>query len=431
MELEPNAFLLRESLEASMMMLKEKALKGGIALHLDIAPEADVSIAADQRKLKQILFNLLSNAVKFTHAGGTVDVSVVRDGDFIEITVADTGMGIREEDIPKLFQTFTQLESVYTKGFEGTGLGLALTRQLVELHGGRIWVKSEFGTGSRFSFTIPCTQVAAKEPPTNRPDTFSDSGGNTVLVIEDDPLTLDALENALLRKGYRALRASNGKEGVEMAQRDSPDLIVLDLVMPGFNGFEVADRLRNENVSAKVPILVLTSMDLSAADRARLMGKVWWIEGKGSLSTHEFLSLVESAVGPKVNRRSREIIKMPHKILIVEDNVNNRSLFRDILIFHGYEVSVAADGQEGVALAREMKPDLILMDIQMPGMDGMTAGGILKGDPATSGLKIVAITSFAMRGDQEKILAAGFDGYLSKPISTRELPGLVKQWLEE
>jgi two-component system cell cycle response regulator DivK len=121
---------------------------------------------------------------------------------------------------------------------------------------------------------------------------------------------------------------------------------------------------------------------------------------------------------------------MSHNILIVEDNENNRCLFRDILIFHGYNVSVAADGQEGVALARELKPDLILMDIQMPGMDGMTAGGILKGDPATSGLKIVAITSFAMRGDQEKILAAGFDGYLSKPISTRELPGLVKQWLD-
>ena len=121
---------------------------------------------------------------------------------------------------------------------------------------------------------------------------------------------------------------------------------------------------------------------------------------------------------------------MSHKILIVEDNENNRCLFRDILIFHGYKVSVASDGQEGVALARELMPDLILMDIQMPGMDGLTAGGILKGDPATSGLKIVAITSFAMRGDQEKILAAGFDGYLSKPISTRELPDLVKQWLD-
>jgi PAS domain S-box-containing protein len=298
MEIEPSAFSLRESLDASMMMLREKALKGGIELHLDLVPEADVRIVADQRKLKQILFNLLSNALKFTHAAGTVDVSAVRDGDFIEITVADTGIGIKEEDIRRLFQPFTQLESVYTKGFEGTGLGLALTRQLVELHGGRIWVKSEFGKGSRFSFTIPLTQATAKEPPANRPDTVPRSG-NTVLVIEDDPLTLTALGNALLRKGYRALRASNGKEGVEMAQRDSPDLIVLDLVMPGMNGFDVADRLRNENAAVNVPILVLTSMDLSAADRARLAGKVWRIEGKGSLSTHEFLSLVESAVGPK------------------------------------------------------------------------------------------------------------------------------------
>lgn len=122
---------------------------------------------------------------------------------------------------------------------------------------------------------------------------------------------------------------------------------------------------------------------------------------------------------------------MPDRILIVEDNANNRSLFRDILSFHGYEVSVAADGQEGVTLARELMPDLILMDIQMPGMDGMTAGGILKGDPATSGLKIIALTSFAMRGDQDKFMAAGFNGYLSKPINTRELPGLVKRWLEE
>jgi PAS domain S-box-containing protein len=299
MELELSPFSLRETLDASMMMLRERALKRGIAFNINVAQEADVSIVADQRKLKQILFNLLSNAVKFTPAAGTVEVTAVRDGDFIEISVADTGIGIKGEDIQKLFQAFTQLESVYTKGFEGTGLGLALTRQLVELHGGRIWVKSEFGTGSTFSFTVPLTQEGVKEPPApNRPDTVP-GGGNTVLVIEDDPLTLTALENALQRKGYRALRATSGKEGVEMAQRASPDLIVLDLLLPGMSGFDVADRLRNEDAVANVPILVLTAMDLSADDRARLAGKVWRIEGKGTLSTHEFLSLVESAVGPQ------------------------------------------------------------------------------------------------------------------------------------
>lgn len=122
---------------------------------------------------------------------------------------------------------------------------------------------------------------------------------------------------------------------------------------------------------------------------------------------------------------------MAHKVLIVEDNENNRCLFRDILTFHGYEVTVATDGQEGVDMARTLLPDLVLMDIQMPGMDGLSAGIIMKGAAETCGLKIVALTSFAMSGDREKILAAGFDGYLSKPINTRELPVLVKEWLKE
>ncbi|MCM2265892.1 MAG: ATP-binding protein, partial [Desulfuromonadales bacterium] len=164
MELELSTFLLRAALDASMMMLMERAQKSGINLHLELAPEADVPIVADQRKLKQILFNLLSNAVKFTPAGGRVDVNAVRAGDFIEITVTDTGIGIKEEDLSKLFQAFTQLESVYTKEYEGTGLGLALTRQLVNLHGGSIRVESEFGAGSRFIFTLPMTQSAAEVP---------------------------------------------------------------------------------------------------------------------------------------------------------------------------------------------------------------------------------------------------------------------------
>jgi len=125
------------------------------------------------------------------------------------------------------------------------------------------------------------------------------------------------------------------------------------------------------------------------------------------------------------------LIMRPQTILIVEDNDNNRDLLKDILSFHGYGIALASDGQEGVTLARELQPDLILMDIQMPGVDGMTACSLLKRDPATSCLKIIALTSFAMQGDREKFLAAGFDGYLAKPISTRELPGLVREWLAE
>ncbi len=158
MELDLSTFLLKDAINSAMCMFKEKAMRHALKLAFEIEPNAGTEIEADPLKLKQILFNLLSNAVKFTPDGGSVSVSARRDGDFIEIAVADSGIGIKEEDLSKLFQTFTQLESGYTKEFEGTGLGLALTRQLVELHGGSIWVESEIGKGSKFMFVIPIRQ---------------------------------------------------------------------------------------------------------------------------------------------------------------------------------------------------------------------------------------------------------------------------------
>jgi signal transduction histidine kinase len=155
MLLELSTFSLRETLDASLLILGEKARENSIELRIDLVPEVDISIIADQKKLKQIMFNLLSNAVKFSSKGGVVNVSAASYDDLIEISVTDTGIGIKEDQIPSLFQIFTQLESVYTREYQGSGLGLALTRQLVEFHGGRIWVKSLLGAGSRFSFTIP------------------------------------------------------------------------------------------------------------------------------------------------------------------------------------------------------------------------------------------------------------------------------------
>ncbi|MBU1649632.1 MAG: CHASE domain-containing protein [Proteobacteria bacterium] len=158
MELDPSPFLLPEALNGALSMFKEKAMKHGLGLTLEIEPDTDTQIEADKRKLKQILFNLLSNAVKFTPDGGTVRLRAAREGDFFKISVTDTGIGIRQEDIKKLFHAFAQLESPYTKNYEGTGLGLALSKKLVKLHGGKIWVESEAGKGSSFIFTIPARQ---------------------------------------------------------------------------------------------------------------------------------------------------------------------------------------------------------------------------------------------------------------------------------
>lgn len=296
LSLELSTFSLREALDAAVLMHREKGLKSGVALQLELAPQTDVLILADLGKFKRIMFTLLANAIKFTSSGGTVKVSILCDNDCIEITVADTGLGIKVNDIPKLFRASPrQREAVDNGKDEEIGPGLVLIRQLVELHGGRIWVKSYFGMGSRFTFTLPLSQTetitAAPSHIVNRR-----GDGKTILLIEDEQLTLAATEHALHDKGYRVLRAKDGEDGIKMAQRLPPDLIVLDLMLPGLNGFDVVERLRNERIAENVPILILTSMKILSADRERLAGKVWKIAGKGSLSTHEFINLVESAV---------------------------------------------------------------------------------------------------------------------------------------
>ncbi len=312
MELERSRFPLREALDAAMTLLKEKALKNSLELSLEVDPDADVMIDADQRRLKQILFNLLSNAVKFTPAGGSVRVLARRvsglgiagigGGEeapgWIEISVTDTGIGIKAEDLPKLFKEFTQLESPYTKEYEGTGLGLALTKKLVELHGGTIEVTSEIDKGSRFSFILPLGAVRDARPDTSPADAGRGfPRGSRVLLIEDDPRTMAVMESALVAKGYSVLKAEDGRQGVEAAQREAPDLILLDLMMPGMSGFEVAEQLGVGERTRAVPIIVMTAMPLSASDKERLhRAVVWHIAEKGALSMAEFTDMVGKAV---------------------------------------------------------------------------------------------------------------------------------------
>ncbi len=294
LELELCRFSLSEALEGAVSMHREKALKRGVALQLDLSPEANVQTLADPGKLKRIMSTLLINALKFTPAGGTVKVSTLLDCDCIEITVADTGPGIKVEDISQLFQASPQqLQAADSGRYEESWPGLVLIRQLVELHGGRIWVKSYFGMGSRFSFTLPLAPAEIFATPVRQTEI------KTILLIEDEQLTLVATEHALHDQGYRVLRAKDGEDGIALARRSPPDLIVLDLMLPGINGFDVVERLRNEQIAENVPILILTSMKIRSADRQRLAGKIWKIAEKGSLSTHDLIRLVENAVRAK------------------------------------------------------------------------------------------------------------------------------------
>ena len=293
--LELSRFSLREALEAALQNHRETALRSGVKIHLEFAPQADVRILADQSKFKRILFTLLGNALKYTTTGGTVNVSVVCNGENIEMTVADTGLGIKVEEIPKLFRATPQhLETAGSGKDPDLGMSLVLVRKMVELHGGRIWVKSYFGMGSRFTFTLPYSPEIVGATTLSTEPRRGD--GKTILLIEDEQLTLAATGHALHDQGYRVIRAKDGEDGIEMARCAPPDLIVLDLMLPGINGFDVVERLYNEKMTENIPILVLTSMKIRAVDRERLSGKIWKIAGKGSLSTHEFINLVEIAV---------------------------------------------------------------------------------------------------------------------------------------
>ena len=319
MELELSAFLLRDVLNMSMTLLKEKAMKHGIKLTLDIDADSDIEIKADERKLKQIMFNLMNNAVKFTPDGGSVSVRARRiqdagymiqdknilhlasgimhpDRNFIEISVSDTGIGIKHEDLPKLFKEFSQIESPYTKDYEGTGLGLALTKRFVELHGGEIWVESEYGKGSRFMFTIPAKD-AGKPKLQLLEEKRSKEKERLAVVIDDDPNALRIVEAALISDGYRVIKAANGKDGIEAARTENPDLIVLDLMMPEVNGFEAVEILRSDEMTSKIPIVVLTSMSLSPENKKRLEGKVEHITEKGKLTRTGFIEEIKRVLG--------------------------------------------------------------------------------------------------------------------------------------
>jgi len=323
MTLEASSFPLKNLLESSMNMLKEKAIKHGIAMELDLDPAlAEELIEADERKLKQILFNLLSNAVKFTSEGGAVRVTarLMKDegrggmeekSSFVpaskasgrpssfEITVTDTGIGIRQEDLGRLFQSFSQLESPYAKQYEGTGLGLALTKKLIELHGGRIWVESEAGKGSSFIFTIPVRQPEQAQPdPLHNKTGRTGARAKTALIIEDDPLAASIVETALAAAGFSVAKVANGRDGVAAAQKDPPGLIVLDLMLPIMNGFETLAALRSQKRTAGTPVIVLTAMELSQEEKSKLLSQgAQTVLEKGRLDKEEFIATVRRVIG--------------------------------------------------------------------------------------------------------------------------------------
>ena len=338
---------LPELLEQGLSLVRDRAARQRLTVELEIAPEVGV-VWADEVKLKQVVVNLLTNAVKFTPEGGRIDVAARVTGDEVQIYVRDTGVGIADADQERIFEAFQRGDRRVS--VEGTGLGLTLSKRFVELHGGRIWVASTLGEGSTFGFALPLER--APEPVLEPRD---EPGPPAVLVIEDDRRSAELLELYLDGSGLRVVLARDGAEGLELARSLRPRAVILDILLPRLDGWDLLGAPQGGPGDRGHP-----GRDRHDARRARQGARARGRRVPGQAGQPR-----GDDGGPGGRALST--------VLIVEDNARNLKLVRDVLGHAGYETLEAPDAESGLALAREQRPDLVLMDINLPGMTGIEA----------------------------------------------------------
>ena len=396
MVLNRSEFAVRESLEYCLSLVRERALKQRILLSLEVDPEVGL-LDADRLRFRQVVLNLLSNAVKFTPDGGRVDVRAsIRDQDLV-VEVADTGPGVAAEDRQRIFDSFQQGARLPGQT-EGTGLGLTLSKRILELHGGRIWVESEAGKGSTFGFALP---AGSGEPAlTSVPQVGLDSGlpaelapgpGPTVVVVEDDRRSFDLLRVYLEAAGARVVSARDGEEGLDTVRRLSPAGVILDILLPGIDGWEVLAQLKADPRTAAIPVIVVSMLD--ERGRGFALGAAEYLVkpvGKDQL----LAALYRAAAMPE----------RKHTVVAIDDDPLAIELVRASLEPEGWTVLGAATGQEGLALIRERQPSAVLLDLLMPGMDGFEVVEALRADPDTKSVPVVILTSKSMtQQDKERL----------------------------
>jgi PAS domain S-box-containing protein len=438
-DLETIPFHLRDTIHSMISSVVLSAERKGLELAYHIEPDIPDRVLGDPGRLRQILTNLLSNAIKFT-AKGEVVVTVgveerLEEKIRLHFEVRDTGIGIAPEKIKMVFDPFTQADSSTTRIFGGTGLGLAITSQLVELLGGRIWVESEPGQGSTFHFLLTLgLQVGAEERPV--PLRYEDLKDVPVLVVDDNATNRRILRDMLSHWGLKPALAESGDRALALlreaqsAGRSFP-LIITDANMPGMDGFDLAAEIKSIPGYEKAMIMMLSSAGFRGdSARCRELGLSAYLTKPVKQSL--LLEAVQLALGTRseksvdvdlITRHSLVEAGARFKILLAEDNVINQKLAVRILENRGHRVVVAGNGEEALAAIERNLFDVVLMDIQMPKMDGFQATTEIRRRERETGdhLPIVAMTAHAMSGDREKCLEAGMDDYVSKPLKPLDL----------
>jgi CheY-like chemotaxis protein/HPt (histidine-containing phosphotransfer) domain-containing protein len=432
-------FVIRDLIAATVRPVGVRAHQKGLELVTDIAPDVPQVLVSDPGRLRQVLANLLGNAIKFTSEGHVllaVELQESRgDRAVLHFQVLDTGIGIPEDKQQLIFEPFSQADGSTTRRFGGTGLGLTISSKLVSLMGGELWVESVVGQGSAFHFTA--VMQVGEEVPEEQPLSLA---GLAVLVVDDMQLNRRVMERTLRRWRIKPTAVGSAQEALEevvaAARRGAPyPMALIDMQMPDIDGFELARRLKCLPEARGLSVLMLSSSgEVPDPACCRELG----IAGCASkpVSQGDLLRLISRTLGteraetprisPAPSSPSGSVKQL--RILLAEDNVINRRLALQILTARGHDVTAAENGREAIEAVERNRFDVVLMDVQMPEMSGVEATRVIRDREKLSGahLPIIAMTAHAMKGDRERCLDSGMDGYIAKPIDREQLLRLVE-----
>jgi PAS domain S-box-containing protein len=437
-------------IERGVAGVKAQAEERLIRIEVHMPPDLP-QVRVDRDRVVQVLTNLLDNAVKFSGQGGRIRIAARSHqrlepstgsppeavsllgsrphhvNDFLEISVTDQGRGIGPHDLDRLFLSFQKLDGLAAGDTPGTGLGLAICKGIVEQHGGKIWATSEgLGHGTTLTFLLPLLG-----PPRPR-----------IMVADDEPRFVRLLTNILEQEEFSVTSAPDGESTLRMIDQAVPNLLILDLLLPGVDGWEVLKALRARTSTRHLPILVVTALGAADAERTLALGANEYLSKPISPSVlidtvtrlmadaerrrREAAGASEGTVAPPIS----DARTAPPRILVVEDNPVSLELMVELLSPHKLEVHSCGDGREVMRLAKVHHPDLILLDINLPNIDGLTLARMLREDPETRDTTILAISAYGMSGDKERILQAGCDAFIPKPIDTGTFFATISAYLE-
>jgi signal transduction histidine kinase/DNA-binding response OmpR family regulator len=447
LDLDEVDFDLSSALDETIRILAPRAHQKGLELAYQMSSRVPPVVSGDPGRLRQIIVNLVSNALKFTEQGEVV-LRVEHQGkqgerDLVHFTVSDTGIGISPEKQAVIFEAFTQADTSTTRRFGGTGLGLAITRQLIELMGGRIWVESQSGHGSKFQFVVP---FLARHVPVNKQAAreLGDLRGTRVLIVDDNTTNRRILEEVLNNWGMKPTLVDGGSaalQALEQARKNGEPyrLVLLDYQMPDMDGFEVATRIRERPELMASTVMMLSSIgERGDARRCRELGVAAYLTKpvRQSVLLDAILTLLTKSEGatPAPALVTRHSVRESHRtlrVLLAEDNRVNQLVAMRALQKQGHEVIATENGREAVERFEKEQFDVVLMDVQMPEMDGLDATREIRRREQGTGrrIPIIGVSAHARQEDKERCLVAGMDSYVTKPFSARDLHDAIDRVL--